>query len=70
MSRPKVTLNCVASKYALKDERIIEVFDGQTQKGCLISIVLRPNGDLDIIPYRADKGVHVMVGNRRYKVNR
>lgn len=58
MSKPRVTVNCVANKYAAPNERIIEVFDKDTKQGALISL-LSYNGRLIIGLYCADHRVEI-----------
>lgn len=58
--KPTVKLNCPAAAYSAPNERIVEVFDRETRKGCLISIRV-VKGDLIIEPYRAEAGVFVRV---------
>lgn len=57
MRKPTVLTRCVANTYVGRSERIIEVSDRETGKGCLISIQRQPNGDLIIGAYSADNGV-------------
>lgn len=62
MRKPTVLTKCVANTYTGKSERIIEVSDRETGKGCLISIRRTASGDLVIRPYRGEEGVFVSVG--------
>lgn len=60
MTRPKVTTKCVADSYADKRrERVVEVLDPVTGKGCLICLRRRDDGTLQIETYRCDDGVIV-----------
>jgi hypothetical protein len=61
MGRPTVTVNCTADRYANHDnERIIEFFDKDCQKGGLIGIYRADDGNLIVAPYCLDDGVVVM----------
>jgi hypothetical protein len=56
--KPTVKTKCVAAEYAAPNERIIEIHDHATKKGCLVSIRV-VQGDLVIEVYRGDDGVIV-----------
>lgn len=57
MKRPKVTVNCVASRYAGPGERIIEF--SSANGGGLISLFCREDGTLAVDVYRTDHTVTV-----------
>lgn len=59
MAKPSVNVNPPANRHTAPNERIIEVFDRDSQLGLLISLVSR-NGFLYVDLYRADDGVIVM----------
>ena len=58
MAKPRVTVNCVASRYAGADERIIE-FITRSGSGGLIAFRETDTGDLLVQVYRTDKNVIV-----------
>ncbi len=65
MARIRVTVSCVADRYADKRrERIIEFTDPVTGKGGLISFARLDDGRLLLQPYRLDEGVEVWTGER------
>ena len=59
--RVKITLDCVANRYASTDERIVE-FDSPNGGG-LISFFLRADGSLSVVVYRHDATVVVAEGD-------
>lgn len=59
MSRPRVTVKCVAQRYAGPDERIIEFTDPKLNKGGLIRFWRADDGTLRLDIYRCDPGVVV-----------
>lgn len=60
--RPTVTVNCVASRYAAPDERIVEFSDSQS--GGLIRLWRHPvDGKLYVQVYRQDPDVVVLGGS-------
>jgi hypothetical protein len=62
MAKPTVNTKCVASNYAARNERVVEFFDADTQKGGLISIRADAKGLLRVEVYRMDQGVYVVCG--------
>ena len=58
--KPKVTVNCVASRYAGPDERIIEF--SHKQGGGLISFYPTEDGGLLVNLYHLDPSVMVVTG--------
>ena len=66
--RPTVKTKCPAAAFAGPDERIVEIWDSGTQKGCLISI-RAVRGDLIIEAYRGDPGVIVRVNGEDARVS-
>lgn len=68
MRKPTVLTKCVANTNAMHNERIVEVSDRETGKGCLISVRRLVDGTLVIEPYRGDPGVVVQMHQRHYKV--
>lgn len=61
MTRPKVTINCVADHYADQNrERIVEFYDRECRAGGLISF-RRTNGNLQVSLYNMDDNVQVVV---------
>jgi hypothetical protein len=61
MQKPKVTVNCVANRYAGPNERIIE-FSAPNGAGGLIALRIRNDGLIVVDVYRCN-GV-VMAGQR------
>lgn len=60
-NRPRISTPCVADRYTRGPERIAEVFDPETQLGCLISARRMDDGTLRVEVYRIDKGIDVRV---------
>lgn len=66
MRPPTVLTKCVANHYANKGrQRIVEVLDRETGKGCLISVSRMDNGELQINVYRMDPGILVTASDDR-----
>lgn len=53
-TKPRVTVACVASRYAAPFERIIEFSDGDDGAGGLILIKRGRDGRLKLHPYRLE----------------
>lgn len=68
MSKPKVTINCVANHYASPDERIIEFLgkgsDGKRLGGLIRFFVSPYSGRLYVDVYRQDRDVVVHVSRK------
>jgi len=62
MSKPKVTLKCVADLHTGLNERIIEFSHGHDGTGGLISFHVMEDGKLYVEVYRCD---NVVIGNER-----
>ncbi len=60
MKRPSVTVKCVADRYHLPTERIVE-FSFPSGQGGLISFRVMPSGTDIVEIYRIDNGVHVFM---------
>lgn len=58
--KPRVNVNCVASRYAGPNERIVEYSNGKS--GGLISLVTLDDGTLRVELYRHDAEVSIVVG--------
>ena len=67
--KPRVTVLCVANRYAAPNERIIEVGSGSKGVGCLISLREIADGTLIVEPYHADR-VKVRLNRRDYRISR
>lgn len=63
MKRPRVTTNCVASRYTQKNERIIEF--SSDNGGGLISFLATDDGRLLVDVYNQDSSVEVRVGGAK-----
>lgn len=61
MRKPTVLTKCVANAYTGPDERIVEVSDRETGKGCLISIRRHADGRLILQPMRGEPGTVVWI---------
>ena len=61
MKKPRITVNCVASKYSAPEERIIEFSGNTPEQGGLIQFRFHGNGKLYVEVYRqgCDVVVHV-----------
>ena len=57
--KPKITVNCVASRYAAQDERIIEF--SHKQGGGLIAFLPTEDGRLLVNLYQLDPSVLIAV---------
>lgn len=55
--KPTVTTNCVADRYTMPHEKIVEFSSGD--KGGLISFSQKENGELHVHLYRCSLGVTV-----------
>ena len=55
--KPDVKVKCPSDHYAGPSERIVEVFDSEADKGCLISIFRNDSNQLIVSVYRCDPGV-------------
>lgn len=61
MRKPRITINCVANRYAAHGERICEFSDGKGNGG-LISLITREDGTLSVDVYRHGPKVEVRIG--------
>lgn len=61
--RPTIKSPCVADRYASPHQRIAE-FSAPNGKGGLISVSQKPDGSVEVVLYRLDKGVTVDVLSR------
>lgn len=68
MKKPKVTVNCVASRYAGHNERIIEFSGNNTNQGGLISLSFTDDGKVRVDVYRQGSDVVVNVGKPEEKI--
>lgn len=57
MAKPRVNTRCVADRYAMADEKIVEFSEGIS--GGLISLRRHPDGNLLVQLYNLDKDVEV-----------
>lgn len=65
MAKPNVNTNPVANQYTARDERIIEIHNGDNSatghKGLLVSLARAADGTFRVHLYRLDPGVVVTV---------
>jgi len=67
LTRPKVTLNCVADNYSVSKERIVE-FTFPDGSGGLIQFYPSETGENKITIYNHDESVKVIEGIKLHKV--
>lgn len=57
--KPRIPRRAIADHYSMKNEKIIEISHPESGAGCLVSIVAKDDGGLQISVYRSDKNVTV-----------